>query len=67
MSYISQPSLPTPSYSVLVSISVYAALLTVFDSINSPPTTFHFLTLFFWFYLCLIGPYMSRYESLRQP
>ena len=33
---ISQPSLPTPFYSVLVSISVFMALSTVFHSMNSP-------------------------------
>ena len=33
---INQPSLPTPFYSVLVSISVFMALSTVFHSINSP-------------------------------
>ena len=33
---INQPSLPTPLYSVLVSISVFIALSTVFDSINFP-------------------------------
>ena len=32
---INQPSLPTPFYSVLVSISVFMALSTVFHSINS--------------------------------
>ena len=31
-----QPSLPTPFYSVLVSISVFMVLSTVFHSINSP-------------------------------
>ena len=31
-----QPKLPTPFYSVLVSVSVYMALSTVFHSINSP-------------------------------
>ena len=36
MSDINQPSLPTPFYSVLVSISVFMALSTVFHSINSP-------------------------------
>ena len=35
LSDITQPSLPTPFYSVLVSISVSMALSTVFDSINS--------------------------------
>ena len=33
---INQPSLPTPFLSVLVSISVFIALSTVFHSINSP-------------------------------
>ena len=33
---ISQSSLPTPFHSVLVSISVFMALSTVFHSINSP-------------------------------
>ena len=33
---INQPSLSTPFYSVLVSISVFMALWTVFHSINSP-------------------------------
>ena len=33
---INQPSLPTPFYSVLVLISVYMALSTVFHSIKSP-------------------------------
>ena len=32
---INQPSLPTPFYSVLVSVSVFIALSTVFHSINS--------------------------------
>ena len=36
VSDINQPSLPTPSYSVLVSISVFMALSTVFHSVNSP-------------------------------
>ena len=33
---INHLSLPTPFYSVLVSISVFVALSTVFHSINSP-------------------------------
>ena len=33
---INQPSLPTPFYSVPVSVSVFMALSTVFHSINSP-------------------------------
>ena len=31
-----QPSLPTPFYSVLVSVSVFMALSSVFHFINSP-------------------------------
>ena len=34
--YVKQPSLPTPFHSVLVSVSVFMALSTVFHSINSP-------------------------------
>ena len=33
---INQPNWPTPVYSVLVSVSVFMALSTVFHSINSP-------------------------------
>ena len=33
---INHPSLPTPFYSVLVSVSALTALSTVFHSINSP-------------------------------
>ena len=33
---INQPSLPTSFYSVLVSVSVFVALSTVFHSMNSP-------------------------------
>ena len=36
---INQSSLPTPFYSVLVSISVFMALSTVFHSINSPDSS----------------------------
>ena len=36
VSDINQPSLPNPFYSVLVSVSVFIALSTVFHSINSP-------------------------------
>ena len=34
--YINQPSLPTPFHSVRVTVSVFMALSTVFQSINSP-------------------------------
>ena len=33
---INQPSLPTPFYSVLVSVSVFVVFSTLFHSINSP-------------------------------
>ena len=33
---INQPSLPNPCYSVLVSVSAFMAISTVFHSINSP-------------------------------
>ena len=63
-----QPSLHTPFYSVLVSISVFVVLSTVFH-LQILPTTLCFLTLFFQSYLCLIGPfnYISLYESLLSP
>ena len=65
---INHPSLPTPFYSVLVSVSVFMALSTVFHSINSPdncPLSHSLLLVLF----CLIGPlnYISLYESLSQP
>ena len=34
--HINQPSLPTPFYSVLVSVSVFMTLSTVFHSLNFP-------------------------------
>ena len=65
---INQPSLPTPFYSALVSVSVFMALSTVFHSINSPnnsPLSHSVLSVFF----CLIGPfnYISLYESIPLP
>ena len=52
---INQPSLPTPFYSVLVSVSVFMALSTVFFSINSPDNSLlsHSVLLVLF---CLIGP-----------
>ena len=64
---VNQPSLPTPFYSVLVSIFVFTALSTVFYSINSPdnsPPSHSVLPVLFL-------PYWSfnyiSYESLLQP
>ena len=51
-----QPSLPTPFYSVLVSVSIFKALSTVFHSLNSPdnsPLSHSVLLVLF----CLIGPF----------
>ena len=68
MSDINQPSLPTPFYSVLVSISVFMALATVFHSLNSPDkspfphSVLVVLVLPYWSFQLL-----SLYESLLQP
>ena len=64
---INQPSLPIPFYSVLVNISVFMALSTVFHSLNSPDNS-----PFSQFVLpVLFLPYrsfqLSLYESLPQP
>ena len=64
---ISQPRLPTPFYSVLVSVSVFMTLSTVFHS-TKLPTTLRFLTLFFWSYsalLVLSTTYLFMEVSLR--
>ena len=60
------PSLPTPSYSVLVSISISTALSTVFHSINSLNNSPLFRSLSPVLFLCLIGRFncISLYESL---
>ena len=52
---INQPSLPTPFYSILVSVSVFMALSTVFHSINSPDNS----PLFHSVLPVLILPYWS--------
>ena len=67
---INQPSLPTLFYSVLVSVSVFVALSTVFHSLNSsdnsPLSRSVLLVLFLRLWS---GPfnYISLYESLPQP
>ena len=61
---ISQPSLPTPFYSVLVTVSVFMALSTVFHPLNSPansPLSHSVLPVSF-----LPFNYISLYESLLQ-
>ena len=63
---MNQPSLSSPFYSVLLSVSVFMALPTVI-SFHKFPRQLRYLTLFFWSYFCL-GPfnYVSLYESLPQ-
>ena len=54
---INQPSLPTPFYFVLVSVSVFMALSTVFHSINSPnnsPLSHSVLLVLFLLFLLLV-------------
>ena len=62
-------SLPTPFYSVLVSISVFIALSTVFHSINSPDNSLFSHSVLVVLSLPLIDlfNYISLYESLLQP
>ena len=52
---INQPSLPTPFYSALASVSVFMALSTVFHSINSPENSPLSISVFLVLF-CLIGP-----------
>ena len=52
---INHPSLPTPFYSVLVSVSVFMALSAVFNSLNSPDNSSPFQSVF----PVLILPYWS--------
>ena len=64
---ISQPSSATPFHSVLVSVFVFMALWTVFQSIKSSdnsPLSHSVPPVLFW----LAGPfnYVSLYESLLQ-
>ena len=66
---INQPGLPTPFYSVRVSVSVFTALSTVFHSLNPPDNSPYSHTVLLVSYFCLIGPfnYVSLYESLLRP
>ena len=65
---INQLSMPTPHYSVLVSVAVRMTLSTVFHSINSPDNS-PFSQSVLLGIICLIDPldYVSPYESLLQP
>ena len=66
---VNQPSLPTPSYSVPVSISVFMALSAVFHCINSPdnfPLSYSVLPVLFllnWSFQL----YIFLYKSFLQP
>ena len=51
---VDQMSLPTPFYSVLVSISVFMALLIVFHSTNSPHNSPFSSSVFFCFISALL-------------
>ena len=69
MSDINQPSLSTPFYSVLASISVFMDVSGVFHSINSPDNSPFSHSVLPVLPLCLIGSfnYISLCESLLQP
>ena len=63
---VNQPGFPTPVYSVLVSVSVFMALSTVFHSINSPdnsPLSHSVLPVLFVPYLSF-QLYISLYENV---
>ena len=62
---INQPTLPTPFYSVLVSVSVFITLSTVFHSINSSDDSPHSHPVSSG----LLGPfnYISLSDSLSPP
>ena len=65
-----QPSLPTPLYAVLVSISVFMALSAVFHSIASPdksPFSHSVLPVLFLLPYWSFQLYISLYESLLRP
>ena len=65
---LTQPSLPTPFYCVLVSISGFMALSTGFHSTKSPDNSLLSHSVFAVLF-CLIGPfnYISLYGRLLQP
>ena len=65
---VNQPSLPSPFHSVLVSISAFMALSTVFHSINSPDNSpLSHSVLLILLCLMVLFNYVSLYESLPQP
>ena len=67
---INQPSMSAPFlHSVLVSVSVLMALLTMFHYTNFPDNSLFSHSVLPVLSLCLIGPFnhISLYESLPQP
>ena len=64
---INQPSLPTPFYFVLVSVSVFMALSTVLHSINSLGNSPLSQSVLLVLFLPYLSNYISLYESLPQP
>ena len=66
---INQPSLPTPFYSVLLSVSVWWPFQLYFIPEILPTTLSLSQSVLLVFFLPLIGPfnYISLYESLCQP
>ena len=65
-----QPSLPAPFHSVLVSVSVFMALSTVFHSINSPSDDsppFHSVLPVLFLPHWSFQLHIPLYESLLQP
>ena len=68
MSDENQPNLPTPFYSVLVSLSVFMALSTVFHSINYPyHSPFSYSVGRVVSALLVLSTILCLYESLLQP
>ena len=63
-----QPSLPTPFYSVLLSVSVFMAVSTVFHSTDFPDSSLLSNSVLLVI-ICLIGSfnYTFLHESLLQP
>ena len=70
MSDINQPSLSIPFYSLLVSVSVFMALSTVFHSINShdnSPFSDSVLPVLYTLALLVLSTMIPLSESLLQP
>ena len=63
---LNQPSLPTPFCSVIMSVSVFMALSTIFNFKNSPDNFLLSRSVLISALLVLLN-YVSLYESLPQP